>query len=391
MLRRLPRVRLRSAHLAALRLPFRAGHDQAHRRRTPTLPRAVLLLAVVVVTGAVSALQPGEDTNATKSWTWSPLPATAFGSWPSNDRPTPGSDEDTGDRSGPVAPGESVPVAPSSLGRGGPTALPLPSPSASASPSPTADPALRETAAAPAEVPAGASVTVREGGLDAPSLSAVVQATPTPVPAPKGPTHVVASGDNLWTIARRHSSDLTAIIRWNEGVDPDRLVAGQRILVPGGKKMQPLAKPAPASAPATPRTASVRPATNQKAAAPRAQDGDHLWPLPVRGTLTRRFSSAHPGIDIAAPQGTPVRAIAGGTVVWAGWKNNGGGYVVEVEHPNGMLSTYNHNSKLTVERGDTVAQGDTIALVGSTGNSTGPHLDLRIRMGGRLVDPLQIY
>lgn len=409
MLRRLPRVRLRPAHLAAWRLPFRTRHDQAHRRRTPTLPRAGLLLVVVVVTGAVSALQLGEDANATKSWTWSPLPATAFGSWPSDAQPTPGSDEGTADRPGPVASGESAPgesapgesarTAPTARGGGSPTAPPLPSPSAS--PSPSADPALRETAAAAAEAavsaeaPVGASVTVREGGQDAPSLAAVVRATPTPaptlVPAPKGPTHVVASGDNLWTIARRHSADLGSILRWNEDVDADRLVAGQRILVPGGKKMQPLARPVPAPARTTPRTASVRPATNQQAAAPRVQNGDHLWPLPVRGTLTRRFSSAHPGIDIAAPQGTRVRAIADGTVVWAGWKNNGGGYVVEVEDPNGMLSTYNHNSELSVERGDTVAQGDTIALVGSTGNSTGPHLDLRIRMGGRLVDPLQVY
>lgn len=150
-------------------------------------------------------------------------------------------------------------------------------------------------------------------------------------------------------------------------------------------------KPLPKPAPVKPRTASVRPATTDRAAAPRTQDGDHLWPLPVRGDLTRGFSAAHPGIDIAAPQGTRVRAIADGTVVWAGWKNNGGGYVVEVEHPDGMRSTYNHNSKVTVGRGDKVAQGDTIALVGSTGNSTGPHLDLRIRMGGRLVDPLRVY
>jgi len=56
-----------------------------------------------------------------------------------------------------------------------------------------------------------------------------------------------------------------------------------------------------------------------------------------------------------------------------------------------MRSTYNHNSKLKVRRGDKVAKGETIALVGSTGNSTGPHLDIRISMGGRLIDPLRVY
>jgi murein DD-endopeptidase MepM/ murein hydrolase activator NlpD len=111
----------------------------------------------------------------------------------------------------------------------------------------------------------------------------------------------------------------------------------------------------------------------------------------AHGDLTRRFSAAHPGIDVAAPQGTKVRAIADGTVVWAGWKDNGGGYVVEIEHPDGMRSTYNHNSKVVVERGDHIAQGDTIALVGMTGRATGPHLDFRVVMSGRLVDPLRLY
>ena len=85
-----------------------------------------------------------------------------------------------------------------------------------------------------------------------------------------------------------------------------------------------------------------------------------------------------------------MRAVAAGTVTWAGWKNNGGGYVVVIRHPDGMLSTYNHNSKLIVQVGDAVAVGETIARVGSTGWSTGPHLDFRIEMGGRSVDPLDV-
>jgi murein DD-endopeptidase MepM/ murein hydrolase activator NlpD len=80
-----------------------------------------------------------------------------------------------------------------------------------------------------------------------------------------------------------------------------------------------------------------------------------------------------------------------GTVVWSGWKDNRGGFVVEILHPDGMRSTYNHNSKLTVGPGDTVAKGETVALVGSTGWSSGPHLDLRIWMYDRLVDPLRFY
>jgi murein DD-endopeptidase MepM/ murein hydrolase activator NlpD len=206
------------------------------------------------------------------------------------------------------------------------------------------------------------------------------------------------AGDNLWTIARNHSASLAAILRWNAGVDPDRLVAGQRILVPGGTRMRTARSPATprptvrttTTRPAAPNRASPRTTTSPRTTAPARSAGGHVWPLAVHGTITTRFSAAHPGIDIAAPLGTPVLAVAAGTVTWAGWKDNGGGYVVVIRHPDGMLSTYNHNSKLLVRVGDAVAAGQAIARVGSTGWATGPHLDFRIEMGGRSVDPLDV-
>lgn len=206
---------------------------------------------------------------------------------------------------------------------------------------------------------------------------------------PKGVIHVVVPGDDLWTIALRHSASLAAILSWNDRADPDRLVAGQPILVPGGKEMRP-AKPRTvarsASRAATTPPSGTKPSGLRPPPTPRS-GGDHLWPLAVRGVITRSYSAAHPGIDIAAPAGTPVRAIARGTVTWAGWKSNGGGFVVVLRHPDGMVSTYNHNSRVVVAVGDTVARGETIARVGATGWATGPHLDIRIEMGGRSVDP----
>ena len=305
---------------------------------------------LVAVTLAI-AIQPAEVTRATPPSTWAPLPQSAFG---------------------PVSP-------PAGIGdplgkRSGETGRPV-----------------RDDVIARPSISVDLSVPPRESMQASSALTPTAKASPAPVAAPKGPTHIVATGDNLWTIARRHSADLASIVRWNDGVDPDRLVTGQRILVPGGSKMPPTTKPA-AVKPRTTSSGSAtvpRPASIANPAVPRVSKGAHLWPLAVRGELTRRYSAAHPGIDIAAPQGTPVRAIAAGTVVWAGWKNNGGGYVVEVAHPNGMRSIYNHNSKLTVRRGDRVARGETIARVGSTGNSTGPHLDIRIWMAGRLVNPLR--
>lgn len=198
---------------------------------------------------------------------------------------------------------------------------------------------------------------------------------------PAGPIHQVRPGDTLWQIATWHRADLKLILQWND-VDPQRLVAGQRILVPAGRSMAARPKPAP-------KPAAVA-ATRVPAPAAEATTR-HIWPLSIRGTITRQFSSAHPAIDIAAPSGTTVRAIAAGTVTWAGWKNNGGGFVVVIRHPDGMISTYNHNRGVAVARGDRVKAGQKIAAVGATGWATGPHLDLRVEMGGRFVNPLRLF
>ena len=223
-------------------------------------------------------------------------------------------------------------------------------------------------------LPAAGSISPRvsDAGLPEPVPSPVRTPQPT---APAGPEHVVRGGDTLWQIAAWHRADLELILRWNPDIDPRRLVAGQGILVPGGEPM-----PTPAPTP----IAKARGATLP------ARSGVHVWPLPIRGTITTRFSGAHPGIDIAARAGTPVRTISAGTVTWAGWKTNGGGYVVVVRHPNGMASTYNHNREVVVQAGQEVAVGEQIAAVGATGRATGPHLDVRIEMGGELIDPLRL-
>lgn len=225
-------------------------------------------------------------------------------------------------------------------------------------------------------------------GVARPSASPVHAVVRTTAAArPSGPVHVVRPGDTVWEIAQRHAADVTTVLRSNPTIDPGRLVAGQRILVPGGG---PMARPTVIK----PRAART-PASSARLAKPRLLSlptaGRHVWPLSVRGTITTTFSRAHPGIDIAAPAGTPVRAVAAGTVIYAGWRDDGGGYVVVLRHPDGMVSTYNHNRALAVERGERVSAGQTIASVGSTGWSTGPHLDVRIEMGGQLIDPLRFF
>src|SRR5690554_1029633 len=99
----------------------------------------------------------------------------------------------------------------------------------------------------------------------------------------------------------------------------------------------------------------------------------------------RRF---HSGIDIAIPTGTPVKAADGGRVLMSGW-NGGYGYFIAVDHGSGISTAYAHNSRLLVQENDLVVKGETIALSGSTGWSTGPHLHFEVRENGAPVDPMK--
>lgn len=108
--------------------------------------------------------------------------------------------------------------------------------------------------------------------------------------------------------------------------------------------------------------------------------------MPIKGYLTQASRSGHTALDFGAPVGTPVKATMNGTVVYAGWNNEGYGNLVIID--NGKYRTYYaHLSKIPVKVGQKVSAGETIALSGNTGNSTGPHLHYEVRVDGRQVDP----
>ena len=122
-------------------------------------------------------------------------------------------------------------------------------------------------------------------------------------------------------------------------------------------------------------------------------NGIKLAYTPVSGTITSRYgvssrirSSTHTGLDIAAPIGTPIKAVSEGTVTCASY-NGSYGYLVKIDHGNGIETWYGHTSKMYVGVGQKVSAGEIIAAVGSTGNSTGPHLHLEIRINGEHVNP----
>ena len=128
--------------------------------------------------------------------------------------------------------------------------------------------------------------------------------------------------------------------------------------------------------------------------------GKFCWPSATSQRITSNYGyrihpisgkkSLHRGIDIGAALGTNVLAAEAGTVVTAGW-NNSYGYYITINHGNGYVTLYAHNSKLLVSKGDTVTRGQVIAKCGSTGNSTGPHIHFEVSKNGELQNPMNFF
>jgi murein DD-endopeptidase MepM/ murein hydrolase activator NlpD len=114
---------------------------------------------------------------------------------------------------------------------------------------------------------------------------------------------------------------------------------------------------------------------------------------PAQGSISSPYgfrwngTDFHPGIDIAADYGTPIRATADGVVTTAGWNSGGYGNMVDIDHGNGIMTRYGHASSVIVAVGQHVKRGQVIAYMGSTGFSTGPHVHYEVRINGRPVDP----
>jgi murein DD-endopeptidase MepM/ murein hydrolase activator NlpD len=190
-----------------------------------------------------------------------------------------------------------------------------------------------------------------------------------------GIMHEVQPGDTLNTIGQRYQVGIEAIIEYagNDLPDPNNLRAGQKLVIPGGKWTY--ITPSPASL-AQGVPANVRlPVT-----------GKFIWP--TTGVISQLAWAGHMAIDLATSQGTPIYASDGGYVIEAGWSDSGYGQYVLIDHGNGFRSRYAHMSQILVQAGQVVEKGERIGLVGSTGNSTGPHLHFEIYKDGVLQNPI---
>jgi len=229
--------------------------------------------------------------------------------------------------------------------------------------------------------------------------------------------HVVNHGDTLHSIAHRYHVSVAELVRANNLEASAKLKLGSRLNVPAK-----VAAAAPAAAAAAPQPVAAAPVAAPKMASaaasqqsarlaqanPAAEDGvpdstvkaaeatgalpTFRWP--VRGKVIAGYGAktngkSNDGINLAVPEGTPVKAAEDGVVAYAGNELKGYGNLVLVRHANGYVTAYAHASELLVKRGDTVKRGQVIAKSGQSGEVASPQLHFEIRKGSTPVDPLQ--
>ena len=191
-----------------------------------------------------------------------------------------------------------------------------------------------------------------------------------------GIAHKVQKGDTVYSIAKKYDAEAQAIVNFPFNTfsndETFELAIGQTVIVPDG------VMPAPS---VTPRIRQVTPSAGTVVAS-----GQFVWP--TQGTITQRYSWYHPGIDIANNAAPVVMAADAGRVEYAGWDASGYGNMVLIDHGNGYKTRYGHLSQIMVISGQTVARGNAVGKMGSTGRSTGTHLHFEIYKGGTRPNPL---
>jgi murein DD-endopeptidase MepM/ murein hydrolase activator NlpD len=244
--------------------------------------------------------------------------------------------------------------------------------------------------------------------------TAAIRPTSSPS-APRGAlvapsaVHVVAAGQTLNSIARIYRKPVTLIARANNLSINAKVKAGDRITIPEIKEAS---RPAPtrteaAASPPTGTLAMADPSQTVRIAEPTgsftpdnavkmAEPAGSLpgFRWPVRGRVIVAFGPKpngvqNDGINLAVPEGTPIKAAEDGVVAYAGSELKGYGNLVLVRHPNGFVTAYAHASDILVKRGEAVKRGQVIAHAGQTGNVTSPQLHFEIRKGATPVDPSQ--
>ena len=245
-----------------------------------------------------------------------------------------------------------------------------------------------------------------------------------PVAAAPSSVHIVNRGDTLMSIARRNQVPVAELAKANHLDQSAKLSLGMKLTVPGTKSASVAPSPQPvAAAPAQPVATVAAPATKLasaggppqsvrlasattsvveekpvvEAAPVKPSEATGALPTfrwPVRGKVITSYGAktngkSNDGINLAVPEGTPVKAAEDGVVAYSGNELKGYGNLVLVRHSNGYVTAYAHASELLVKRGDTIKRGQIIAKSGQSGEVGSPQLHFEIRKGSSPVDPLQ--
>ncbi len=203
------------------------------------------------------------------------------------------------------------------------------------------------------------------------------------IPPVNGLVVTVKDGDTLEALADKHGSTVDRIMTINQ-LEDTTLVVGQVLILPGAKGA-PMPTPKPTPKPKyTHSGGGSSSGSHYGGSGPTNYGGGSFhWPVIGGGNyVSQYFHYGHGAIDIAADYGSAVVAAAGGRVTFAGWKSNGGGWQVWISHGDGIYTTYNHMSALTVGTGQYVRRGQQVGRIGATGWATGPHLHFEVWRGG---------
>ncbi len=274
-----------------------------------------------------------------------------------------------------------------------------------------------------ASTPAASAAPAARSASNAPrkpAAPAVGALSGAPGPATGPGVHVVAAGDTLTKIAKHYGKSVAEIARANKIEPHATLKIGERITIPGMRTSKTHQKDAPKLASAKPAASppAKTPAPKQAAAAPteppqsasvvtpaaetpapatgstKAADGaPPTFRWPVKGRIIAGFGpktngQQNDGINLAVPEGTPVKASEDGVVAYAGNELKGYGNLVLVRHANGYVTAYAHAKELMVKRGDHIKRGQVIAKSGQSGNVDAPQLHFEIRKGPTPLDPM---
>ncbi len=226
---------------------------------------------------------------------------------------------------------------------------------------------------------------------DNPDLLSV--GTEIAIPPVDGVLHTVQKGDTLDSLAGKYKVTPEAITSaiWNHLLPGQELPAGQTLIVPGGKREAVVWQLPVTTQAFTSRGAGGWTNAGQcvGVTVKPLGTGKFIWPSNVHWISGNPYTWWHQGIDLAGNSGDPVYASDAGTVIWAGPNSWGYGNMVMLDHGNGWQTLYSHMSQVYVRCGQQILQGAQIGTVGSTGNSTGPHLHFETRLNGTLPNPLE--